>query len=539
MENTADGILKRFETLKNERSTYESFWQDLAKYVLPRKAYVTSPRTPGEKYAYDVYDATAIQANLVLAAGLHSYLTNPASKWFALSTEDSRTMKNSDVKEWLSDTETLIYDTLNGSNFSQQIHELYLDLGTFGTGCLYEEEDPQDIVRFYSRPISEIYIAEDDRERVDTVYRKFKLTARQAFEKWGDAAGEEVKKAIEAKKYYDTFDFVHCVTPRYERDVSKSDATNMPYVSYYISYTNRKLISESGYNEFPFFVPRFNKHNDDVYGSSPAMVAYSDIKMLNEIDKTIIRAAQIAIDPPLSVPNDGYMLPIKWAPRGINYKLRASADDKIEPLLTGVNLPVGFEMEEQRRTAIKKAFFVDHFSLLAEKQNMTATEVAQRVEEKMLILAPTLGRLMSELLDPIITRTLNILIRAGRVLPPPQGLDAYKIEYTSPLARAQRMEDIKAINNTIAMIVPVAQAIPEVLDKINGDVFVDTVAGINKVPPEMIRDEDEVGELRQARAEQQQAMMQMQAAQSIAETAKTGTDAMKNVKEANGQSAKA
>lgn len=526
-ENNVDSILKRLEQLESDRSNYNSLWQDLAKYCLPRKSYIERTRTPGEKYDADVYDSTSIQANLVLAAGLHSYLTNPASKWFELRAQDSTDDTRS--KEWLNEVGLIVYDVLNGSNFSQQIHEVYLDLGTFGTACLYEEEDPQDIVRFYSRPIGEVYVAEDDRERVDTIYRKFKLTARQAFDKWGESAGEEVRKAIENKKYYEMIEFVHCVMPRYERDVSKSDSVNMPYVSYYIEKGKRRLVSESGYNEFPFFVPRFNKHNDDVYGSSPAMTCFADIKMLNEMDKTLLRAAQIKIDPPLSIPHDGYMLPIKWGPRAYNFKLRASGDDKIEPLLTGVDIPIGMEMEEQRRIAIKKAFFVDLFLLLAEKTNMTATEVSQRVEEKMLILAPTLGRLMSELLDPIIGRTVNILARAGRLPPPPPGLEDYKIEYTSPLARAQRMEDIKAINNTIMMIAPVAEAIPEALDKINADVFVDEVAKINNVPPKMIRSEEEVGKLRQARAEQQQAIAQLQMAQGAADVAKTGSEAKKNM----------
>jgi hypothetical protein len=128
---------------------------------------------------------------------------------------------------------------------------------------------------------------------------------------------------------------------------------------------------------------------------------------------------------------------------------------------------------------------------------------------------------------------MNILARAGRLLPAPQGLQDYKVEYTSPLARAQKMEEVKSINNTIAMIVPIAQVIPEVLDKINADKYVDEIADINHVPADIIRDDQEVAQVRQARAEQQQAMMQMQAAQSIADTAKTATEAGKNVKDAN------
>lgn len=530
---TGEQLVKRFEQMQAPRQNYDSLWQEIAKYVIPRKAYITKTRNPGEKYETDVFDSTAIQANLVLAAGLHSYLTNPASLWFLLKTRDRAIMKDTAVSAWLEQAQDRIYDTLNGSNFAQQVHETYLDLGCFGTAALYEEADEKDTVRFSSWPIADIFIAEDDLGRVDTVYRRFKYTARQAYAMWGDEAGKVVKKALEKQKDFDKFDFLHCIMPRYERNSGSKQSTDMPWASYYIEVSEKEIISESGYSEFPYFVPRFNKHNDDVYGSSPAMVSLPDIKQLNKMDEAVIRAAQIVIDPPISVPHDGFMLPIKWQPRGVNFKTSSNQHDKIEPLITGANIPVGLEMEDGRRSIIKKNFFVDLFLLLADQPKMTATEVMQRVEEKMLILAPTLGRMMSELLDPIISRTLNILIRKEMLPPAPQAIQGvqYSIEYVSPLARAQRFEEMKSINAAMAIIGEVAQVMPGVIDKINGDEFVDEVADLYNLPTKLVISTKEAEKIREARAQQQQAAMELEMAKTGASAAKDATQASKNVAE--------
>ncbi len=530
---TGEQLVKRFEQLTSTRQNYNDLWQKIAKYVIPRKAYITRERTPGEKYDFDVFDSTAIQANLVLAAGLHSYLTNPASLWFLLKTRDRNLMGDSAVSEWLETAQDKVYDTLNGSNFAQQVHETYLDLGCFGTSALYEEADDKDTVRFSSWPVADIFIAEDDNGRVDTVYRRFKYTARQAYRRWGDKAGKAVMKAIEKKKDFDKLDFVHCIMPRYERNVGSKESKDMPWASYYVELSKKEIISESGYSEFPYFVPRFNKHNDDVYGSSPAMVSLPDILQLNKMDETIVRAAQIVIDPPISVPHDGFMLPIKWSPRGVNFKVSSNQHDKIEPLITGANIPVGLEMEDGRRNIIKKNFFVDLFLLLADQPKMTATEVMQRVEEKMLILAPTLGRLMSELLDPIISRTLNILIRKEMLPVAPEAIQGvqYSIEYVSPLARAQRFEEMKSINAAMAIIGETANVMPQVLDKIDGDELVDEIADLYNLPTKLVIPTKEAEKIREARAQQEQMAMELEMAKTGASAAKDATQAGKNVSE--------
>jgi hypothetical protein len=540
IENIAEDIVKRVSQLDSERQNYATFWQDVSKYCLPRKAYITRTRTPGQKYDYDIYDTTAMQANITLAAGLHSYLTNPNSKWFSLRLQDEQLNDNEEVKYWLQDTEERMYNALNASNFNQQIHELYLDLGVFGIACMYEEEDETDGLRFYSRDIAEIYLCENEKEKIDTVYRKFKYTARQAYDKWGDNAGEVVKTFMDKKEYDKAVEFIHCVRPRYERDVTKQDAPNMPFESTYIEVSKKHLINQSGYREFPYFTPRFNKNSGEVWGSSPAMVLYADIKMLNEMVKVLIRSAQKQVDPPLVLPHDGYLLPIKYGPAALNFRLKGSADDKIEPLATGANISIGLEIIGQWQSIVKKGYFVDLFLLLADpaRKDMTATEVMQRVEEKMLILAPVLGRLMNEFLDPLITRTFNILWRTGKLMPPPEVIQnmTYKIEYISPLARAQKLDQMKSINSFIALVNQIAVAKPDVMDNVNEDEMVNDVQDLYGVNPKYLRSKEQVTQIRDQRAQMQMQMAQMQQAQQAADVVATGASAGADIAQANQQS---
>ena len=529
MNQQVEDIIKRVQQLDSERNNYANFWQDVSKYVLPRKAYINRKRTPGEKYDYDIYDTTAMQANITLAAGLHSYLTNPNSRWFSLRIQDDEVNKNAVVKEWLADTEDRMYNQLNSSNFNQQIHELYLDLGVFGTACMYEEEDPVEGVRFYARDIAEIFIAENDKEKIDTVYRKFKMSAHAAYDKWGDAAGEIVKNFLDHKEYDKPVEFIHCVKPRYERDVSKDNSVNMPFESTYIEMSKKHLIAQGGYRDFPYFIPRFNKNSGEVWGSSPAMVLYSDIKMLNEMVKVLIRSAQKQVDPPLVLPHDGYLLPIKYGPAALNFRLKGSADDKIEPLATGANISIGLEIIGSWQNIVKKGYFVDLFLLLADpaRKDMTATEVMQRVEEKMLILAPVLGRLMNEFLDPLINRTFAIMWRQGKIAPPPAEIQnmPYQIEYISPLARSQKLDQMKSINNFLVLVGQIAITKPDVLDNVNEDEVVKDIQSLYGVNPKYLNSEQQVKAIREARVQAQQQAAQMQQIQQGVATAKIAAEA--------------
>lgn len=285
--------------------------------------------------------------------------------------------------------------------------------------------------------------------------------------------------------------------------------------------------------EFPYFTLRFNKNSGVVWGVSPAMLLYSDIRMLNEMVKVMIRSAQKQVDPPLVLPHDGYLLPIKYGPAALNFRVRGTADDKIEPLETGANISIGLEIISQWQQIVKKGYFVDLFLLLADpaRKDMTATEVMQRVEEKMLILAPVLGRLMNEFLDPLINRTFNIMARTGKLLPPPSviGDAPYEIEYISPLARAQKLDQMKSINSFLALVQNIAVAKPDVLDNVNQDEVVKDVQQLYGVNPKYIRDEQEVAQIREARAQAQAQAQQMAAMQQGADIANTASQAAANM----------
>mgnify|MGYP003132480920 FL=1 len=514
-KNKAKEIVDRYSKLKVLRGTWESHWQEIGDYVLPRRADVTKKQAKGSKRTELVYDSTAIHAAELLASSLHGMLTNAASPWFSLQFKDPLLDADDAVNEWLEECTHQMYMAFNRSNFQQEIHELYLDLITFGTGCMFVERSDVEPLRFSTRHISEIFIQENEKGVVDTVIRKFKMSARAAFNMFG-AATQEIEK-LNRDAPYDELEFLHCVMPRDERDPRKIDDVNKPFSSIYVTIDG-KMLGEGGFNEFPYVVPRFTKSSVEMYGRSPSMTCLPDIKMLNKMSETMIRAAQKTIDPPLLVPDDGFIMPIKTIPGGLNF-YRSGSRDRIEPLQIGANIPFGLEYENQRREAIRQAYFVDQL-LMAQNVTMTATEVLQRNEEKMRLLAPVLGRLQSEMLRPLIDRTFSILLRDERLPAPPPMLQGMEIdiEYVSPLARAQRQGDVNAMMRALEIIMPMSQMAP-MMDYVDTDKLVKHLAEILGVPSKVIRSDGEVEELRNQRAQQAQQAAEAEAARADAQAA--------------------
>jgi hypothetical protein len=535
VDKRAEMIIKRYERLKTNRTNWDQVWQEVLKYVVPRKAWVTRKReTAGERTDSNLYDTTARRANQILAAGFQGNMTNPATKWFNLRLQDPDLNRLNEIKIWLADSENKVLDVLNSSNFNEQIHETYVDIGSIGTSCLLEEEDVKDIVRFTAVFIEEVVIDEDASGRVDTVYRKFKMSAKAAFDLWGERAGPKTMELMKDDKWDEKVTFIHCVQPRDKRNPFSERSVDMPYESVHVELDSRTLVAEGGFLEFPYMVARFNKVAGDMYGYSPGVILLPDIKMVNAMAKTLIKAAQKIVDPPLTMPHDGFLLPLKTTPGGINYKLSGSEKDRIEPLETKGNIPVGRDMLNDYRTAIHNGYFTDLFLLLADRKNMTATEVQERIAEKMVMLGPVIGRLQSEMLDPIITRTFGILLRRGILLPPPEVLQGREmvIEYVSPLALAQRREAVTSVSSLLQMTGGIAQFIPEVIDKIDGDKVIDEAAEIFGVSPEIIRDANQVSAIREQRAELQKEAQQAEVVKEAIDAEKTLSESERNQAEA-------
>jgi len=507
-------LLSRFDRLKSQRQNWESHWQEVADYMQPRKADVTKSRSKGDKRTELIFDSSPLQSVELLSASLHGMLTNPSTPWFSLKFKNEDMEGEDEAKLWLESATEVMYSAFNQSNFQQEIFELYHDLITFGTAAMFIEEDDEDNLKFSTRHINEIYISENEKGRIDTVFRKFRISARAAIRKFGNVSNNIA--VIAKKDPYEEVEILHAVYPRDDYNPKKQDTENMQFESIYLDADSGEELSVSGFREFPFVVPRYLKASHEIYGRSPAMTALPDVKMLNEMSKTIIKSAQKQVDPPLLVPDDGFLLPVRTVPGGLNF-YRAGTRDRIEPLNIGANNTLGLNMEEQRRNSIRNAFYVNQL-MMQDGPQMTATEVIQRNEEKMRLLGPVLGRLQSELLKPLIDRSFAILMRRNLFAQPPEFLSGQdiEIEYVSPLAKAQKSTELSSIMRAIEIMGSLSNVAP-VFDHINMDKLVRHLTNIVGVPQKILKPQSELNAERQAQAQQQEQMQQMQQVQQLAE----------------------
>ena len=513
----AKTLLKRFDRLKSNRQNWESHWQEVADYMQPRKADVTKTRSKGDKRTELIFDSSPLQAVELLAASLHGMLTNPATTWFSLRFKGGEFEDNDEAKAWLEDATEVMYNAINKSNFQQEIFELYHDLITFGTAAMFIEEDDEDTLKYSTRHINEMYISENDKGRIDTIFRKFRLTARAAIQKFGANVSDNIV-TVNRKDPYEEIEILHAIYPRSDFNPKKQDKANMPFESVYLEAGTGDELSVSGFKEFPFVVPRYLKASHEIYGRSPAMTALPDVKMLNEMSKTTIKSAQKQVDPPLLVPDDGFILPVRTVPGGLNF-YRSGTRDRIEPLNIGANTPLGLNMEEQRRDSIRNAFYVNQLMMQSGPQ-MTATEVIQRNEEKMRLLGPVLGRLQSELLKPLIDRTFALLLRKNLFRPAPDFLSGQdiEIEYVSPLAKAQKSAELQSIMRGIEILGSLANVAP-VFDHVNMDKLVKHLMDVVGVPQKVLKTQNEVQAKREQDQQQQAQQQQMAQMQQVAESA--------------------
>ncbi len=399
-----------YEKAKSDRSTVESTWEDTVYFTNPRKRGVTYNPVPGEKIPTDVYDATATQANLVLAAGLSGFLTNPAQRWFELEFQNRKPSKDESV--WLKESSDVIYSMFAESNFYGEIHEMYQDFGPFGQGILYEEEDPIDDIRFYSRDPKECYLVENDREVVNMLYRSFDMTAKAAYDFFGKKnLDEQIIKAVEEHYDYNKkFKFVQFVGPRAKRKAGSNKTIDKPFESLWVSDLDKgKVIKEGGFDEFPFMTPRFYKNSCEVNGYGPGHVVFPDIKMINNMTKVYYESAEIDLFPPMFVEHDSIIGSLDLRAKALNYqKQELSRGLAAQPMTNGAKFQVGLDFINRIEEKIEKAFFVDLFLALRQTKRMTATEVLEISQERMFMLGPVLGRVQTEALAPAIDRTFQL-----------------------------------------------------------------------------------------------------------------------------------
>lgn len=526
-DSRADEILRVQSELEGQRGTWESHWSEIAERVLPRMDAFHGPRTPGEKHQERIFDSTAPLALERFAAAMESYLTPRTQQWHRLRPQDDELADDQDVREYLDEVTHRLFGARYAprANFASQTYEVYLSLGAFGTGALFTDDAIGYGLRYKSIALASLYIAENAVGAIDYVHRKYKLSARAALQQFAnDSLPPKIVEAAE-KKPFQEFEFIHCVKPNADRKAGRKDYRGMALSSYHVSLEGRAIVRAAGYRTMPYAVSRYVTGPCETYGRSPAMTVLPDIKMINEMSKTVLRAGQKAVDPPLLLADDGLLSAFSLRPGALNYNaVNASGQPLVQALESKSRMDIGEALLEDRRRSINDAFLITLFQILIETPRMTATEAMLRAQEKGALLAPTMGRQQSELLGPLIEREIDILAAAGALPPMPDALvergGTFAITYDSPLTRVQRAEEGVGILRTFEAVVPMAQIDPGVLDVFKLDDVVRELSDINGIEAKLMWSKDEMQVIKAQKAQQQQAAALLEAAPVLGKTAK-------------------
>lgn len=516
MADDVETILRHQAQLADRRANFESWWQDIAHRVMPSEAQFTTQSEQGERRSERLFDGQAVTANERFAAVMEDLLTPRTQLWHVLAPEDDSLAESQAVKAYLEEVNKIIFAMRYRprANFAAQKHQGYLSVGAFGNSCLFIDEEVGAGPRYKQVHMREVFWAENHQGIIDVLYRRFKLQARQAVQKFRERCPEKIRDAAE-KTPFREFEFVHCVRPNDDRKAGRDDFRGMPWASYYVSVEPKQMVEVSGFTSWPYAIGRYMLAPGEQYARSPAMACWPAILTLNEEKKTILRAGQKEVDPPILLQEDGALEPFNLRPGALNYGTVAQDGTALAmPFKTGANIPLGLELMQLERQHIDDSFLVTIFQILLENNQLTATQVLEIAQQKGVLLAPIMGRQHSEDLGPLIERELDIASKANLLPPMPDELAergaAYKIEYRSPLARAMRAQDGLAIARTLETLPVAMQVDPRAALVIDVPGAMRELAEINGMPAKFIRDNDTVAEMA---AQQQEAEEAAQAAQ--------------------------
>lgn len=499
-----DDAVKKFNFLKGKRDSYDTEYKDLVKYLSPSRGMFEGDN-PGEnkndRYA-KIIDPSATVSLRLFAAGLQGGLNSPARPWFKLQSSDPDKNKHRAFKEYFHSVEAQIYNALDKSNFYNQSHLAYYEQGGFGTAALSMEPDYRRIVRFSTMTVGEYWVDVGTDGVVDTLCRKLYMTAKNMVARWGrDRVTTAVRSAMENKSYYTLFPVYHLVEPRENRDATRIDVLNMKHKSIYFEMSGEDVLGESGFNEKPLAVPRWDNVNHTAYGVGPGHEVLRQVKMLQEMQMTKLRAEHLSVDPPLVAPMSLKDKRINSLPGGRNFMDMDKAGQYGPLFNVNYDIQAAIEGINDVRSIIERCLYTDLFIMLEQKPDMTATEILERKEEKLFALGPAIERQTDEFLKNVIDFTYAALLDRRMIPPAPRELEGEELEidYISSLAQAQKLAGLRSTQAYIAVGIDLSAAIPEVLDKMDVDKIMDEVADITGIPPALNRSDEEVQEIRTQR----------------------------------------
>ena len=520
---------KRWEALKVERSSWMPHWKEISEVLLPRSGrFLVTDNNKGDKRHRAILDNSATRALRTLSGGMMAGMTSPARPWFRLTTKIPSLDESYEVKKWMSDVTMLMQLIFNRSNVYRALQMAYEELGAFGTTSGIMLDDYDNVIHCMPLTIGEYAIATGARGYVNTNYREFRMTVAALIEEFGLENVSRSTRALYEKGNFDEWvTVINAIEPRRERDASRKDAKNMPYRSVYFESGDDqgKLLRESGFRHFPVLSARWSVSGGDIYGTGPGMEALGDMRQLQQQQLYKAKAIAQQADPTIAVPSDLRNQEGNLVPGGVIY---LDSPMQAQGVRAAYEVPIQLDallMDIQDvRARIDQAFYRDIFMMIAGSQNsrMTATEIAERHEEKMLMLGPVLERLNAELLDPLISMTFDRMVQANLLPPIPDELQGVElsVDYTSILAQAQRAISTNAIDRFTQNLGILANIKPDLVDKFDSDYWADYYSDALGIDPRLVVSGEQVAIIRQQRAEQQQAAQQMAMAEQASSVAK-------------------
>lgn len=524
----ADTIIREFEAEYTRRGNFNQHCQEIAQIILPSqyKLFLSKGQnqTTGEKRTEYLFDSTGAINLGRFASVLESYLTPSNQIWQRIKPSNPLLLKDRQSKLWFEESNRVLfkYRYAPKANFSAQNQEVYEALGAFGNGAMYVDRlDGAPGLRYKACHLSQIYFKQNHQGIVDTVFRHFPLTARQAAQKFGKSCPEQIAAMLKTDPEREFF-FIHKICPRSDWDPMRLDYMGKPFAAYYVNVETRALLKEEGFTSFPYAVSRYRQTTGENEGRGPACDVLPTLKTLNEMKKTLLKQGHKAVDPTLLAHDDGVLDGANLAPGGVNWGgVNADGRALVHALPVG-NLAIGKELMDDERGDVKDSFLITLFQILVDNPQQTATEVVERAKEKGILIAPTMGRQQSEYLGPMTERELDVLSQQGLLPPMPPALrearGEYELEYDSPLTQARRAGEasglMRSVESTLS-IVNVTQD-PAPLDYYDWDVIVPEVAEIQGVPTRWMKAKETVEQIRAGRAQAAQTQEQIQAAPAAA-----------------------
>lgn len=523
-------VQSRWDALKEERSSWMSHWKDISEVLLPRAGrFLPTENNRGGRAAFrKILDSTGTRALRTLSGGMMSGMTSPARPWFRLTTFNPELDESYEVKVWMSQVTSLMQMVFYKSNTYRALQMSYEELGAFGTSATLIYDDFDRVIHCHPLTIGEFAIATDSRGRVNTVYREFRMTVAMLVQEFGlENVSRTVKDLYDRGQMDEWVEVINAIEPRTERDPRKTDAKNMPYLSVYFekSGDKGKVLRETGFTEFPAMCARWSVTGGDIYGTSPGMEALGDLCQLQQMQFRKSQAIDYKVHPPVLIPSEMKNMGTQFLPGGvIPYSNAQQAQQIRSAYMVDLDLNSLLVDIQDVRQRINEAFYRDIFMLMVNStdKTMTATEVTERHEEKMLLMGPVLERLNAEMLDPLINIVFNKLVQADLLPPLPEDLQGQQlnVEFISILAQAQKAISTNSVDRMFSVLGNLAGMRLDIVDNVDLDFWPQWYADALGVDPRFIVSGKKVAVIREQRAQAEQQAAAMEQLQGATQAAK-------------------